>query len=84
MVVVSGPLRSSIIGLLRLHSLRESDGFSLLTLVRIEGCDRSHSILSMVDNWEGAVGIIFEFFHSYTAPRYSRGPLIPKLRGQFA
>ena len=60
-------INTRIIGLLRLHSLRESDGFSLLTLVRIEGCDRSHSFLSMVDNWECAVGIIFEFFHSYTA-----------------
>ena len=60
-------INTRIIGLLRLHSLRESDGFSLLTLVRIESCDRSHSFLGMMDNWEGTVGIIFEFFHSHTA-----------------
>ena len=60
-------INTRIVGLLRLHSLRESDGFCFLALVRIEGCDRSHSFLSMVDNWECAVGIVFEFFHSHTA-----------------
>ena len=60
-------INTRLVGLFRLHSLRESDGFCLLTLVRIEGCDRSHSFLGMVDDREGAVGIIFEFFHSHAA-----------------
>ena len=60
-------INTRIIGLLRLHSLRESDGFCFLALVRIEGCDRRHSFLGMMDDRESAVGIIFEFFHSHAA-----------------